>query len=187
MSRHGIPGMTSPHSLIEALPALYQEDGFAARLTEAFDEILAPAISTIDNVTAYLDPALTPDDFLDWLAGWVGALLDETWPIERRRAFVARAAEIYRRRGTAAGLADHIRIFTSGEVEITESGAAAWSPKSGSRMPGAPDFTIHVVVKPPRGAPIDPKKLDELVGAAKPAHVRHTVEVAKQTAASSSA
>ncbi len=82
--RGAVPGLASAFPIVETLPALYQEDPLARDLTDAFDEVLAPAISTIDNLGAYLDPALTPDDFLEWLGGWVAALLDETWPIERR-------------------------------------------------------------------------------------------------------
>ena len=130
-------GLASRGRSSTTLPALYQEDPFAQRFTAAFDEVLAPAISTIDNIGAYLDPALTPDDFLEWLGGWVAALLDETWPIERRRAFVAQAADLHRRRGTLAGLADHVRVFTDGEVEVVENGGAAWSATSGGALPGS--------------------------------------------------
>jgi phage tail-like protein len=34
-------------------------------------EVLAPVVATIDCLGAYLDPALTPEDFLRWLGGWV--------------------------------------------------------------------------------------------------------------------
>jgi len=179
MSRTGIPGLASPRPLIGVLPSLYQEDEFAARFTGAFDEILAAVISTIDNVPAYLDPALTPEDFIDWLASWVGVLLDETWPIERRRAFVAEATDLYRHRGTARGLAHHIRVFTSGDVQIVESGAAAWSPESGAAAPGTGDFTVNVRLRVPASTTIEESSLDALVAAAKPAHMRHTIEVIK--------
>ena len=89
-----VEGYGVPWPLIEHLPGLYQDDMLARELTSAFDEVLAPALGTIDNFSAYLDPALTPEDFLDWLAGWVGLLPDENWPIERRRAIVALAAQL---------------------------------------------------------------------------------------------
>ena len=98
-----IAGLPSPHPLGASLPALYQEDAFAQRLTGALDEVLAPIFSSLDTLHAYLDPALAPDDFLEWLAGWVGVTLDETWPIERRRQLVADATQLYRSRGTVAG------------------------------------------------------------------------------------
>jgi len=178
VSRLGtVAGLASPRPLVAALPALYQEDDFTGRFTSAFDAALAPVFLALDNFPAYLDPALTPDDFLDWLAGWVGLLLDETWPMERRRAFIAVAGSLYRRRGTAGGLAALVRLFTSGDVQIAESGGAAWSPTSGGALPGSPDYGVLVRVRVPRGASVDPVKLDALVAAAKPAHVLHRVEI----------
>ena len=177
MTRGLVPDLLSPVALGPTLPGLYQEDDFTMRFVSAFDEALAPLFSTIDNFPAYLDPALTPEDFLDWLAGWVGVLLDETWPIERRRAFVSVAAQLYRQRGTAAGLAAQVRLFTAGEVEVTESGGSAWSPAADAAPPGSPAFSVKVRVKPPAKVKIDAARLDALVAAAKPAHVVHKVEI----------
>jgi phage tail-like protein len=177
MSRGHVDGMASPAPMGPTLPGLYQEDKFTQDFVSAFDEIMAPIMSTIDNFSAYLDPALTPEDFLDWLAGWVGVLLDETWPIERRRAFVAIASQLYKTRGTAAGLAAQVRLFTAGEVSIEESGGSAWSPTADAEPPGTADFSVTVKVKPPAKAKIEVARLNALVAAAKPAHVKHTVEV----------
>ena len=177
MSRGHVPGMVTPAPMGPTLPGLYQEDDFTQRFMSAFDEILAPVMSTIDNFQAYLDPALTPEDFLDWLAGWVGVLLDETWPIERRRAFVAIASQLYKTRGTAAGLAAQVRLFTASEVKIEESGGSAWSPTADAEAPGTPDFSVTVRVTAPAKGKIDAARLDALVAAAKPAHIKHTVEV----------
>ena len=182
MSRGHVAGMVSSVPLGPTLPGLYQEDDFTQRFMSAFDEVLAPVLSTIDNFSAYLDPALTPEDFLDWLAGWVGVLLDETWPIERRRAFVAVAAQLYKTRGTAAGLAAQVRLFTAGEVEVKESGGSAWSPTADAEPPGSPDFSVTVKVTPPAKGKIEVARLNALVAAAKPAHIKHTVEVAARAA-----
>jgi phage tail-like protein len=176
MSRHRARPYPSPHPLSDGLPALYQEDELTLRWLSAFDEVLAPVFVTLDSLHAYLDPTLTPEDFLEWLAGWVGVLLDENWPVERRRAFVARAAELYRMRGTARGLAAQVAIFTGGQVEVRDSGGVAWSVRPGARVPGQPGYSVRVVV---RGAPpgTDAARLEALVRAAKPAHVVHVVEM----------
>jgi phage tail-like protein len=177
VTRGAVPGYASPWPMIGRLPGLYQDDRLTSGLTAAFDEVLAPAVGSIDNFAAYLDPALTPEDFLEWLGGWVGLLLDETWPIERRRALVAVAADLYRQRGTAAGLQMHVKLFTATEVEIVETGASAWSITPGAAVPGTEGFTVTVRVKPPNKGTIDRQKLDALVAAAKPAHVAHIVEI----------
>jgi phage tail-like protein len=164
------------------MPGLYQEDELARALTAAFDGAYAPVLSTIDNLAAYLDPALTPDDFLDWLAGWVGILPDETWPIERRRALVSVASQVYGKRGTAAGLAMHLRLLTAGEVDVTDSGGASWANKPGSTPPGDGSYSVKVRVKPPKKETLDAARLDALVAAAKPAHLSHTVVIGDRAA-----
>lgn len=175
--RNGVvAGYRSPHPLIGGLPGLYHEDDFSRRWLSAFDDLLAPVFLALENLPSYLDPALTPEDFLDWLAGWVGVLLDENWPIERRRTFVGQAAELYRMRGTAAGLAAHVRVFTGGDVHIEDSGGVTWSRQSGGPIPGRPEHRVRVRVG---GAPaaVDRDRLDALVATAKPAHCVHSVEV----------
>jgi phage tail-like protein len=174
-----VPGLATAHPLGPTLPALYQDDDFAQRFLSGLDEVLAPVLSTIDNFDTYLDPALTPDDFLDWLAGWVGMALDDGWEEERRRAIVARAADLYRMRGTAAGLAGQVEIQTGGTVEIVENGATGWSVDPGGDLPGSPDplVVVRVTIPDPKG--IDTGRLDALVSAAKPAHVLHRIEIVK--------
>jgi phage tail-like protein len=176
-----IAGLASPHPLGASLPALYQEDTFAQRLTAALDEVLAPIFSSLDTLHAYLDPALAPDDFLDWLAGWVGVTLDETWPIERRRQLVADAAQLYRSRGTVAGLADQITIYTGGEVLVEDNGSAAWSSTAGGKIPGTatPSLRVKVTVDDPNSVSL--ARLEAVVATAKPAHVPHTITVVGRT------
>jgi phage tail-like protein len=184
MNRGAVSGLSSPWPTIASLPGLYQDDELASALTGALDEVLAPALTTIDNIAAYLDPALTPEDFLDWLAGWVGIVLDETWPLERRRALVAAAAQLYRKRGTTAGLAMHLRLFAGGEFEITESGGATWSATAGAAAPGDPSFSVTVRLRPPKKAAVDIARVEALVAAEMPAHVVHRIEIVKERAAS---
>jgi len=111
----------------------------------------------------------------------MGLVADETWPVERRRAFVSSASELYRIRGTPRGLASHVRIFTGGEVQILERGATSWSATSGSSLPGSRgfDFVVRVVVQDP--STLDAARLDALVAAAKPAHLTHKVEIVPPT------
>lgn len=183
---HGRASMTplvSPHPLGGYLPALYQEDEFAQRWTSGLDAVLAPIFSTIDNFDSYLDPRLAPADFLDWLATWMGLVADETWPLERRRAFVSSASELYRMRGTVRGLAAHVQIFSGGEVEVVEHGGSAWSATSGAPLPGSGGFDILVRVRPADPSTVDAARIDALVAAAKPAHLTHRVEVASSAPA----
>jgi len=123
-----VNSLISPHPLGRYLPSLYQEDDFAQRFLSAFDAALAPIFSTLDNLNAYMDPWLAPEDFLDWLASWFGLVLDEAWSVERRRALVANAFEFYRMRGTSRGLKAHVEVFTGGTVEIVDTGGLELDP-----------------------------------------------------------
>ena len=136
-ARSLLPGLQSPHPLGRQLPALYQDDGFAQRLTAAFDEALAPVLYVLDSLEAYFDPRLAPDDFLAWLGRWLGLAFDETWPLERRRTFVARAVELYRRRGTLSGLAEELELSTGIAPELSESGGTTWSQTPGASTTGS--------------------------------------------------
>jgi phage tail-like protein len=175
-----VPALISPHPLGTFLPALYHEDAFAQSFTAGLDTVLAPIFSSLDNLESYLDPGLAPEDFLDWLGGWVGLVADETWPPERRRAFVSRAHELYRMRGTAKGLAAHVELFTGGQVEIEEPGGTSWSVTTGSALPGSAGFSFLVRVRVVDPATVDVLRLTALVAAAKPAHLTHRVEVVEK-------
>ncbi len=172
-----MPGLASPYSFGSLLPAIYQEDDFAMRWMSAFDEVLAPCVSTIDNIEHYFDPELAPGDFVEMLAAWVGVELDETWSEESRRSLVAEAVSLYRQRGTVAGLKRHVAIYAGVEPEIEESGGCAASPVSGGTLPGSdrPYLVVRVRVADP--ASVDERRLSRLVASSKPAHLPHRVEV----------
>lgn len=178
MSRRGtLPELRSPHPLGLMLPGLYHGDPFAQGFTEGLDAVLAPVLSTLDCLDAYLDPRLAPADFVEWLAGWVGLAVDENWPLDRQRALVARTVELYSWRGTARGLVELVRLYVGVEPEVTDSGGAAWSAVPGGEAPGSAEPVVRVRVRVPAGEEPDARRLDAVVAAAKPAHVRHEVEV----------
>ena len=112
----------------------------------------------------------------------MGIALDEGWDEARRRAIVARAVELYRLRGTAAGLAGQVEIQTGGTVEIVENGATGWSVDPGGELPGSADPLVVVRVTVPDPKAIDAQQLDTLVATAKPAHVMHRIEIVKGAA-----
>ena len=109
----------------------------------------------------------------------MGIALDESWDVERRRAIVGRAVDLYRMRGTALGLAGQVEIQTGGHVEIVENGATGWSVDPGGELPGSPEplVVVRVTVPDPKG--VDAQRLDALVATAKPAHVMHRIEIVK--------
>lgn len=180
--RAALAGLRSPHPLALALPALYHEDDFAQRFLSGFDEVLSAVFCTLDNIDVYVDPSLAPADFVAWLAGWMGIALDENWPLERQRALVAQAGELYRWRGTAKGLTALVALYAGSEPEIEESGGVAWSPVPGAAIPGRAEPQLTVRLRVPSSGQVNHARLDALVAAAKPAHVPHRVEIVEEPA-----
>lgn len=175
--RGSVPGLLSPYPLRELLPAYLQEDRFAVRWVAGFDDVLAPVVSVLDCIDAYVDPYLAPDDFPVWLAGWVGALVDDTWTDDQQRRAVASAAAIHRVRGTVAGLRAQLELATDGQVEFTGDGGVTWSstPDPTFATKVEPRLLIRITVADPDSVSV--AALNRIVDAAKPAHLPHVIEV----------
>lgn len=182
-----VPGLTNPVAVVDQLPAVYQEDEFVRRFVGAFDDALAPVLLTLDRLECYLDPRLAPEDFLAWVGEWVGIELDEAWGPVQRREIVAGAASLHRRRGTAPGIEQAVRLALGlgltdtaddgGDVEVTDSGGTTWSARPDAPLPGTPELSLTVRVRVPDPRTVDIRRLDRVVTAVKPAHVPHTVVV----------
>lgn len=172
-----VAGLPSARPIGLGLPALYQEDELCQRLTTAFDVAMAPVVSTLDCLDSYLNPRLAPEDFVDWLASWVGIDIDETWTVERRRQLVTDAVALYRVRGTAVGLAAHIRLYTGATPELEESGGAAWSETADSALPGSSEPHIIVRLEVPDPSTINATTVNRIVADSRPAHLPYGVEI----------
>lgn len=176
MARDSTAGHAVRHRLGDALPAMFLDDAFVQRFCDGLDDVLAPVPSALDNFWAVLDPELTPPDFLDWLGSWVGVEMDRTWPVQRHRAMVASAAALYRRRGTCAGLADLIELSVGVRPDLGEGGGVAWSQAPNGPFPGRDG--AELVVRLPMDTPDEVVigRLNALIAANKPGHLRHRVE-----------
>jgi phage tail-like protein len=177
--RAGLEGAVSPHPIGTTLPALYADDGFAQRWCAGLDEVLAPVIGVLDSFPAYLDPATTPPDVLDWLAGWVGLDAAAALPEGRRRALVAQAADLHAWRGTPAAVRGLVWLATGRDADIEESGATMWSDTPGTDLPGGtrPGLVVRVRRAEAGEDDVDPELLTVLLALVAPAHVPWSVEL----------
>lgn len=112
-----------PSEYLRYLPPLFQEDDVVNTLLLAFEAILGPIERTVDQIDAYLHPALTPAGLLPWLASWVDVELPAGWPEERRRALIAGAARCYPLRGTRRGLEMLLQLYAAAPVEVDDHAA----------------------------------------------------------------
>ena len=173
MSRAALPEVPSRHPLGAMLPALYAGDDFALRFTAGLDAVLSAVLSTLDNLSAYLDPALAPGDFLAWLSSWVAAGLDPAWPLPLRRAVVRRAVELHRRRGTARGLVERLELSLGVRAEVLDGPGARWSATPDTALPAASADAVVVRVR----GPVELDRVEALVASVCPVHVTCVVEM----------
>ena len=175
MSRAAAPGLLSRHPLGVLLPAMYADDDFAQRFTACLDTVLATILSTLDNLPAYLDPRLTPADFLDWLGSWVAAGLDPGWPAELRRQVVQHAIDLHRWTGTARGLVERLWLCLGVHASVADGTGAVWSSSPDTPLPGDPVTEVVVRVWPGR-ADVDVARVTAMVDAVRPAHLTCRVD-----------
>lgn len=115
-------------SSLERLPAVYRQDEpsrhFLDRFLALFDGFQGEIHHTLDELPGLLDARSTPADeerdFLSWLGCWMGLAFDHAWPEDARRRLLAHAHELYRRRGTVAGLKLHVALFVGREPQLLE-------------------------------------------------------------------
>ncbi|HEX5734700.1 MAG TPA: phage tail protein [Blastocatellia bacterium] len=124
----------TPSSLLAYLPSIYQEEAgsFLGQFLRAFEAILiAPEDgsgasiksleATIAGIATLFDPRNTPEEFLQWLAGWTAFSLRADLNLDQQRDFISKIIQLYSWRGTKRSLQDLLSIFTKGKPEITES------------------------------------------------------------------
>jgi phage tail-like protein len=175
------PGLPVAQPIVSQLPGIYQDGMFIRAFTGGLDEVLAPAVATLDCLHAYVDPMVAPADFVAWLGGWVGVALDEDWPLERRRQFVAAAADLYARRGTSHALADEVSIYSGGLAAVADPGGVFTSKAPTTAEARAArrqdNRTVQVTVDVPTGTSVNWAGLQELIRDAVPAHLPVEIEL----------
>lgn len=129
------------------LPAIYRQDpasaSFLDRFLANFEGVYTELEGRIAEVQTLFDSRTVPSEALDWLAGWLGAVLDPTWDENRRRLFLAHAAELYRRRGTPRGLLQAVRLAVDPcpDERLLADDPSVAGDGSGGRSP----FTVRLV------------------------------------------
>jgi phage tail-like protein len=167
--------------LVELLPGVLQEDELTQRITAGLDDVVAPVYACLDALDAYIDPELCPEDFLPWLASWVGVTVDENWPVEKQRAFVQAAVPLFQWRGTVRGLREELEVLTGGTVEVVETGGVTFSEAPLPALPGDDHPRCAVRVTLPKDSTMSDRSIHLIVEAALPAHVVHAIEITRES------
>jgi phage tail-like protein len=177
MTRGTVPGLRSAHPLADVLPGVYVEDPLAMGFTRGLDTVLAPVFLTLDSLEAYVSPRLAPEDFLPWLASWVGVTLADSWPLERKRQIVAEAVHRHRHCGTRDSLRTFVEALTGGQAEILDNGGTVWSDDPAVEPPGDAVPWLRVVVRVDDPDAVDPDLLRADIREVRPVHLPFTLDV----------
>src|SRR5260370_32563590 len=110
---------------INYVPGIYQDaDEENADFLQRFLLISCHLTNGIEENLEFIherfDPRITQAAWLPWLASWLAMPLLEGWDEEKRREIIQRTPELYRLRGTAAGLKLALRLFADVKAEIHE-------------------------------------------------------------------
>lgn len=109
---------------LKYFPAIYREDerarAFGQDFLALYESLFGDVEEVISTLGSVFDAGSAPEEFLGWLAGWLALDLDERWTEQRRRRAIARAFELYARRGTAEGLREALRFFAGIEARVEE-------------------------------------------------------------------
>ncbi|MDX8147385.1 phage tail protein [Lentzea sp. BCCO 10_0061] len=149
--------MTSPASSYFAhLPRIYHGNADLDALLKVFEKILSgraddveyrrPGLAeSIDLLPTLFDPASVRADFLPWLAGVVGLELQSTWDERLRRRAIRDIVTIYGQRGSQAGLARYLDLYSAdvARQRITIDGAAK---VLFARLRGSEPAPVHALV-----------------------------------------
>ncbi len=191
-------------SILLGLPKTLQQEWSDLEYQPGFEEILGGALGQgtsevlLDGIERYFDPGPSghdyptdprkiadynraPSEFLSWLAGWVALTLRDDWEYEHSRKFIANAVQLYRLRGTKAGIVQFVQAYTGHlPVEIFDEPKPEFQLGLHSRIGidtviggGAP-FFFRVTLTTSTFDPTVIRKLEDIVNALielqKPAH-----------------
>ena len=170
------------------LPALYERDELMGRFLMLFESFWDPIEGQIDQLPAYFDPRTAPSDLLPWLAGWLDLVLDPRWPEAKRRRLLQSAVQLYRRRGTRAGLADYLEIYTDVRPQIVEHRAENFVLGPEARLGqgialgrrNAPHtFTVKLALPalPEAQAEARRRMIEQIIEMEKPAHTAYLLDI----------
>jgi len=103
------------HDLARRLPRAFSRDVAVADFLRRYLAIYDGTLSDLDargvERRSLVDPRSTPQELLDWLAAFLGLVLDERWPAPARRRLIEEANCLFRFRGTIHGLVRFLELY----------------------------------------------------------------------------
>lgn len=197
---------------LDLLPAYWQRDPETRRFVQRFlalvEGVNTGIEASFETFVRDLHPDAVTDDLVDWLGALIDLTFDPSWPLERRRALLGAAMELYRQRGTPEGLRRYVEIYTGATPVVLESfldrpggppllgvpGTVLGCnlrlcPCEPTKTPEATLYARHAhrfaLVVPfvdPCDAELMGAVVERIVAVNKPVHTEHSVEIAQADA-----
>jgi phage tail-like protein len=145
-----------PGWLADQLPRPLAEDHFTRQFVGIFEEIAGGVRERVVGFHHDLDVGVAPAEFVRWMGGWLGLLLDPSLPEAHQRSLVRAAGALLPLRGTKRGLKGLLEAFTRGQVEVEDGGGVF-------REGQAPVTTNRVVVRLTSAGGLNEQHLLDLV------------------------
>lgn len=164
----------------------YRDEPFFARFLRGFDDLQEPLREAVGQLSVLFAADSTPTEFLPWLATWIGAVADDSWPEMRRRRLLKEAVELFRWRGTRRGLSRYLEVYTGVVPHIDDQPFAGLRLGGPGAVLGAGDsarlgniapHTFVVTLALPAAAPVSEESVRRIIDSQKPAHTTYTLRV----------
>ncbi len=193
-------------SYLDYLPRIYQRDPdaqlFLQHFLALFETVFTRVEDRYEEFSRWLNPQAAPLEMINWLGLLLDLTFDPSWPLARRRALVAAAMDLYRRRGTIGGLQRYVEIYTGTTPVILEAflnrpdqpafvgvgssvlgsglslspSSATLTPQAGLTDAYAHRFTVLVYPNDTCAAETLLAVVDRIITVNKPAHTIHTLQ-----------
>jgi phage tail-like protein len=147
-------------SYLDLLPGAFRRDADANSFLEHFLALFEKVFTGIEDryeeFSRQINPDAAPQEIVDWLAALVDLAFDPSWSLEKRRALVGRAMELYKLRGTPEGIARYVEIYTGIRPQIIESWLLRPADVPFLGSPGAALGCGTMLAPPPRALRVEP-------------------------------
>ena len=135
---------TTAEDYLAYLPQTYRRhdltgdgsEGFLARLMKLMRGEFGAIEELLDDMPRLARPEFTAAPDLTWLAGWLALELPQIRGDDERRALIARAVQLFDRRGTPASIEEFVELHTGIRPTIVEAfeGRQLWILGESSRL-----------------------------------------------------
>lgn len=108
--------------LVEQMPRAMAADPVLAGFAAAFEEVADSVLARVDSIEHQVDAGLATPEMLQFIASWLGLVLEPSDPPAYRRALVRQVGRLLGWRGTRYGVEGLLEAATGARVTVSDGG-----------------------------------------------------------------